>query len=229
VTETTEVAYHEAGHAAALYALGFDLGDASVVPSDDHLGRMGTPIEEAVAERLDMLEYLGDDGQVFIVRQIAVAFAGVKAEEILTSREYDPRSPNLQTWLPGSDLYRLNMWLPMAAGPEEQTLVYNQAWDEAEHVLRENWEAVGTVAEALLEYKELDAAAVRSILEKAGCARDDAPIRRVYLEVQGDKLRERRQELRTEGDPENEMESLQEEIARINNELETMRREEKES
>jgi hypothetical protein len=226
VTQRTEIAYHEAGHAVALHALGFDLGDASIVASEDHLGRVGTPIEEAVAERLDMLEYLGDDGQLFMVRQIAVAFAGVKAEEILTGREQDPRSANMQTWLPGSDWSRLNIWLPMAAGSEELSLVYDQAWDEAERVLRENWGAVRALAEALLDRQELTAAAVRSVLEEAGCARDEAPIRRVVLEVQGDKLRERRVTLMTEGDPENELEGLQERIARTDTELETLRQEE---
>jgi hypothetical protein len=64
--------------------------------------------------------------------------------------------------------------------------------------------------------------ATRSILEEAGCARDDAPIRRVYLEVQGDLLRERRSELRTEGDTENEMEGLQARLASIDAELEEL-------
>ena len=39
MTERTETAYHEAGHAVALYALGFDLGDATIVASEDNLGR----------------------------------------------------------------------------------------------------------------------------------------------------------------------------------------------
>jgi hypothetical protein len=29
---------------------------------------MGTPIDEAVADSLDLLEYLGDDGQMFVTR-----------------------------------------------------------------------------------------------------------------------------------------------------------------
>lgn len=226
MTERTETAYHEAGHAAALYALGLDLGDTSIVPSEDAHGRMGTPIDEALDDRQDMLEYLGEDGQMFMVRQIAVAFAGVIAVEILTGREHDPQSADTQTQLPGSDWYRLNKWLPMAAGPGEMSEVYNQAWDEAERVLRENWDAVRAVAEALLERQELSAADVRSILEEAGCTRDDAPIRRVYLEVKGDKLRERRSELRTQGDPKNEMEGLQERIASVDDELEILRQEE---
>lgn len=226
MTDRTETACHEAGHATALYALGFDLGDASTVADEDHLGRVATPLGEALFDRLDMLEYLGEDGQTFMVRQIAIAFSGVKAVEILTRRELDPNSPDMDTRLPGSDFYRLNTWLPMAAGPQDQSIVYNQAWDEAEHVLRENWDAVRAVAEALLDREGLSAEATRSILEEAGCARDDAPIRRVYLEVQGDILREQRSELRTEGDPENEMEGLQARLASIDAELEALRSDE---
>jgi hypothetical protein len=150
VTDRMETAYHEAGHATALHALGFDLGDASIVAAEGHLGRVATPLDEALIDRLDMLEYLGEDGQTFMVRQIAVAFSGVKAVEILTGRGLDPKSPDMDTRLPGSDFYSLNTWLPMAAGPEDPSIVYNQAWDEAERVLRENWDAVRAVADALL-------------------------------------------------------------------------------
>jgi hypothetical protein len=230
VTERTETAFHEAGHEAALYALGFDLGEASIVASEEHLGLMGTPIDQDLVDRLAVMRDLGEDRQKFFVRQIAVAFAGVKAEEILTGREHDPRSSDTQTWLPGSDWYRLQLWLPLAAeDPDEQPEVCDQAWDEAERVLRENWDAVRALAEALLEHEELDAAAVRSVLEETGCARDEAPIRRVFLEVEGERLRERRSKLMSEGDPENELEALQERIASMGNELDLLRPEEKES
>jgi hypothetical protein len=51
----------------------------------------------------------------------------------------------------------------------------------------------------------------------------------VVLEVQGDKLRERLHKLMSEGDPENEMEGLQERLASTKNEWELLRQEEKES
>jgi hypothetical protein len=227
VTERTETAYHEAGHAATLYALGFDLGDASIVAGEDHLGRMGTPIDEDLVDRLAVMRDLAEDREKFIVRQIAVAFAGVRAVEILTGREHDPQSSDMQKWIPGSDSSRLKVWLPLAEeDPVEQPLFYDQAWDEAKLVLRENWDAVRALAQALLEHEELDAADVRSILEEAGCTRDDAPVRRVYLEVMGEKLREQRSELRTQGDPENEMEGLQEMIASMDDELKALRQEE---
>lgn len=224
--ERVETAYHEAGHAAALYALGFDLGGASIVPEGDHLGRLGTPRAEAVAERQDMLEYLGEDGETYMMRQIVVAFSGVRAVEVLTGQDHDPRTSDVQFWLPGSDFDRLNTWLPMLAAPKDYPLVYDQAWAEAERVLRENWSAVVAAAEALLERGELDAAILRSVLEGAGCARDDAPIRRVELVLEGDLLRERRLELMEKGDPDNEMESLQERILRTDGELRELRREE---
>ena len=120
---------------------------------------------------------------MFIVRQIDVALSGVKAVEILTGREHDPQSSDVQTWLPGSDYYRLNWLLPMVAeGTEEMSRVLTQEWKETENVLRENWDAVRALAEALLDRGKLDAAAVRSILEETGCARDEAPIRWVVLE-----------------------------------------------
>jgi len=75
VTERTETAYHEAGHAVALYALGFDLGDVSIVASEEHLGLIGIPIDKALADRLDMLKF-SEDGETFIVRRIAGVFAG---------------------------------------------------------------------------------------------------------------------------------------------------------
>ena len=133
----------------------------------------------------------------------------------------------MQIWLPGSDASRLKLWLPLAdEDPEEQPLFYDRAWNEAKRVLQENWGAVRALAEALLEHEELDAVAVRSVLEEAGCARDYAPVRRVFLEVEGERLREQRSKLRTQGDPENQMEGLQERIASTDNELDALRPEE---
>lgn len=226
MTEREETAYHEAGHAAAVYALGFDLGGVTIVSGEDYLGRLSTPRAEAVAERQDMLEYLGEDGETYMMRQIMVAFSGVKAIEMLTGQEHDPRASDVQFWWPGSDWNRLNTWLPMLAAPEDQPKVYDEAWDETERVLRENWHAVEAVAQALLDREELDAEALRSILEEAGCARDDAPIRRVVLEIEGDLLRERRFELRDGGDSEDEMEELEKRIADTDRELDELRGEE---
>ncbi len=223
IDERVETAYHEAGHAVALYSLGFDLGDASIVAEGVSLGRVGTPMEEAVAERLDVLEYLGEDGETFAVRQIMVAFSGVKAVEVLTKREHDPRASDVQFSLPGSDWSRLNLWMPMVAGPDEHSEVYDRAWREAERVLRQNWEAVRAVADALLERGGLDVATLRAALSEAGCDRDEAPIRRVALEIEGDMLRERRFELMEEGDPNNEMEEVQERIERGDRELRQLR------
>jgi hypothetical protein len=146
---------------------------------------MGTPMDENLVDRLAVMRDLAEDREKFIVRQIA--FAGVRAVEIFTRREHDPWSSDTQAWLPDSDWSRLNLWLPLAAeDPEEQPLFYDQAWDEAKPLLRENWGAVRALVQALLEREELDAADVRSILEEAGCTRDDAPVRRVYLEVMGE-------------------------------------------
>jgi hypothetical protein len=39
-----ETAYHEAGHAVALYALGLDVGDASIAANEDSAGRVGMPV-----------------------------------------------------------------------------------------------------------------------------------------------------------------------------------------
>jgi len=220
--ERVETAYHEAGHAVALYALGFDLGGATIVSGRDHLGRVGTPTNEAVAERLDVLEYLGEDGETYLMRQIVLAFSGVKSVEILTGQDHDPRAGDVQFWLPGSDWHRLNTWLPMLAAPEDYPSVYDKTWDEAERVLRENWGAVSAVAAALLERGELDAATLRSTLREADCARDDAPIRRVVLIIEGDLLRERRMQLMVEGDPGNELEGVQERIERNGRELQEL-------
>jgi uncharacterized membrane protein len=48
----------------------------------------------------------------------------------------------------------------------------------------------------------------------------------VHLEINEDKLHERLHELRAEGDPDNEMQSLRERLASLGDELEALRREE---
>ncbi len=226
MTEREETAYHEAGHAVALYALGFDLGGASIVADGDHLGRVVTPMDEAVAQRLDVLEYLGEDGETYMERQIMAALSGVKAVEILTGREHNPQASDVQFWLPGSDWNRLNRWLPMLAAPKDYPKVYGEAWTEAERVLRDNWQAVVAVAQALLERGELDAAALRTTLERAGCARDEVTVSWVTLTINRDVLMERLMRLEEEGDPDNEMEAVLERIERGDRELRRLRGEE---
>lgn len=188
---TVDTAYHEAGHAVALYTLGFDVGDVSIAADQDSVGRVDTPVPDVLADRLDILEYMGEDGKEFMRRQIIVVLSGVKAIEVLTGRVRDIDLDTL-TESPGTDYSRLNLWLPMLAPPEGYQAVFDETQAGADRVLRENWNAVRAVAEALLEREEMDAAAVRSVLEDVGCVRDDAPIRRLLLNIEGDKLRERK-------------------------------------
>jgi len=233
-----ETAYHEAGHVVALYAQGFDLGDASIAANMDSVGRVATPLPKALSERLDVLEYMGNDGEEFAMRQIVVAFSGVKAIEILTGR-VSAINPDTEPELVGSDYWRLSIWLPMLGPPAGDRDIYNNTQDlynpssqahtdeaqaRTDRLLRENWNAVRSVAEALLEHGEMEAGAIRSVLEKAGCARDDAPIRRVFLEVEQDRLLEEDSEhihrvlyMQNEGRPEHEIEA---EISGLNQEYE---------
>lgn len=217
-----ETAYHEAGHAVALYRLGFDVESASIAPDGGSQGRVARGFPEVLLDRLDILEYSGEDGREFARRQIVGAFSGVKAIEILTNRTDTSYSLDTETLYQGSDWSQLNLWLPFVGRSEEYQTIYEQALDEADRVLRENWDTVMAVAEALLEREDLDAQALHTLFEKTGCSRSDAPIRRLLLGLEHDRLLERHGELSVEGDPKHESEGLEQRMLRIEEELEVL-------
>lgn len=218
-TERIETAYHEAGHVVAMHALGFDLGDTSITADQDSAGRIASPHPD---DRLfDVLEYMGEDGQEFMLRQVAVALSGVRAVELLSGRT-DEMSADTWTQLPGSDYSLLNQWLPRLGTTGEWDAIMQRAWEQVDRVLRGNWSAVRAVEETLLEREELDAATLRSLLEESGCSRDDAPIRRVVLDDKAERLRERRDELLKESEPKNEIVGVERELEQTVRELEEL-------
>lgn len=216
-----ETAYHEAGHAVAFYRLGLDVESASIAPEGDSLGRVARPLPETLVNRLDVLDY-SEDGREFARHMIVGAFSGVKVVEILTGCDYDPHSLDTRPMFPGSDWSELNLWLPLIGPPKEYERIYEQAWDEADRVLRESWDTVVAVAEALLERETLDEPALRTIFEYTDCSLVDARVRCLLLDLERDLFCERGTALVMEGGSEREIHDLEQKVQRIDEELERL-------
>jgi hypothetical protein len=71
-------------------------------------------------------------------------------------------------------------------------VVWKQAEREMESVLRENWSAVESVAERLLELETLSAEELKVILEAGSCERDQSAVARAFLDDEHERLVGRR-------------------------------------
>jgi ATP-dependent Zn protease len=141
-------AYHEAGHAVVAYVMGEAVNSVSIIEDEESLGRAITPFDE---ERL-----IDEEDHEYMKRLLVGCYAGVKADKVLTGEEPE---------LLGNDLSgAVELVIRLSATEEEQLVVSGRAADWAESLLRENWQKVRAVAEALLKHRELDAATVEQLL-----------------------------------------------------------------
>jgi hypothetical protein len=209
-------AYHEAGHAVVSWVVGLEMEGASIEPQGSSLGRVSFADMEAMEVYDEILH-----------RHLVSFYAGVKAVELYTGRPTDPDDPNMDPGYQGSDWDGVGDLTLRLAGPEksEQVAVKEQAEEEAQRILRENWRGVEVVAEALLRYRSLDSADLSRILEEANCLRGE-PAYEYEQNKLGDRLGElmhRHNALVEEGHQE-EAQHVAVEYAQVKAEMENLAR-----
>ena len=144
------VAYHEAGHAVVAHVLGIEVAYVSIVETEGSSGRSISPLPE------DFDPYA--EGAEEVMKSYLVAgAAGAASEELLTGELSSIR---------GNDLEGITKLLISLAGIGAQAQEEGQwALEKAKSTLRDNWESVQALAEALLEHRELDREQIRAVLD----------------------------------------------------------------
>lgn len=157
-------AYHEAGHAVVSWVVGLVMDGASIEPQESSLGRVSF-VELEHMELYDAVLY----------RHLVSSYAGVKAVESCTGRPTAPDDPNTDPRVEGSDWDAIVDLIRALTGPDEsaQVALQEQAGEEAQRILRENWPGVEAVAQALLRDRSLDNADLSRILGEANCPRGE--------------------------------------------------------
>jgi hypothetical protein len=210
-----QAAYHEAGHAVAGWVEGLKMEGASIEPQGDSLGRVNYNDVKFMEEYPETLR-----------RHLVSTFAGVEADKFYSGQPIDPDDPNTDADVPGSDWSTLLLLTAaLAPDPESQVVLQEQAQERAERLLRENWHAVGAVAEALLRHRTLECTDLYQILEGTGCPRGKPDI-----DYEGDQLNDRYwkswyryDELTKEGDEEG-AQRVYEEFVHLQSEIEELKR-----
>ena len=209
-------AYHEAGHAVVSWVVGLEMASASIEPHGSSLGRVSFA---------DM-----EDSEVYdeiMHRHLLSSYAGVKAVEIYTGQPTAPDDPNTDPRSRGSDWDAIMDLTLTLASPEEsaQVALQEQAEEEAERILRENWRGVEAVAQALLRGRSVDSKDLTRILSQANCPRS-APVYDYELNKLADRLWELKRQykaLNEEGRQE-EARRVAEEHARVESEMKGLAR-----
>ena len=171
-------AYHEAGHAVASWVVGLEMEGASIKPQGSSLGRVSFTDIEGIEIYDEILH-----------RHLVSSYAGVKAVELCTGRPTDPDDPNMDPRYKGSDWDGVMDLTLTLAGPEEsaQVALQEQAAEEAERILRENWRGVEAVAQTLLRGRSVDIKDLSRILSEANCLRGE-PVYEYELEQLANRL-----------------------------------------
>jgi len=146
-------AYHEAGHAVVAYALGVEVEGVPIVQDQGSSGHTTTP-------RPDNVVSSDEEARADLEKHLITGVAGAASEELLTEELSE---------LPGKDMAgvaKLLMDLEDAVGPVQADS--EEALDEAKSILRDNWDIVQALVEALLEHEELDREDVLAVLGKPG-------------------------------------------------------------
>jgi ATP-dependent Zn protease len=145
------VAYHEAGHAVAAYTLGIEVEGVSIMEDAGSLGRSTAPLPEN-------FDPSNEGADAILENHLVTGVAGAASEELLTGELSE---------LTGKDLAgvaELLMSLADTGAPVQAES--EEALDKAKSILRDNWGSVQALAEALLEYEELEREGVLAVLQK---------------------------------------------------------------
>jgi hypothetical protein len=209
-------AYHEAGHAVLSWVVGLEMDRASIEPQGSSLGRVSF-IDIEHMEAYDEVMH----------RYLVSSYAGVKAVELYTGRPTALDDPNTDARVEGSDWDSIIALTQTLAGHEEseQVALQEQAEEQAQRILRENWRGVEAVAEALLKHRTLDSAHLSRILKEANCPRGE-----LVYEYELMKLTNRKWELTSrynaliKEEQQDEAQRVGEELARVESEIKNLAR-----
>jgi hypothetical protein len=141
-----KIAYHEAGHAVAAVALGFDVEVASIVPDDDCiLGHVIVPVSD-------------DRDLEYWIRRATMLWCGPLAAQRHPGTFLDDDGG-------GDDHQSIAVYGDCAAigsGESDGFKVWTRA--RAMSILNANWSAVAAVALALLEHDTLTGGEIRQLV-----------------------------------------------------------------
>jgi hypothetical protein len=149
-------AYHETGHAVAAFALRRPVNGVSIVPDTKSNGRLvNYKLPDTFrpdANNDTRTRWLVEgDVMIFLAGGIFRRRFGGTGRHSATART----CVSLLTW-PGTSAATWRRAAPTSPGCARTKLLLNQPW---------NWRAVGDLARALLEHKELSGRAVRRIYQ----------------------------------------------------------------
>lgn len=138
------VAHHEAGHAVAAEALGFDVGLVSI-EEDAGEGTLGRAFHSELAIPADTPD---SEWRVVVGHYVQVCLAGLAAECILDADGWVPESASSDV----EEALEYVTGLKGEAASEADLAPYRQAVDD---LLRRRWHAVRVLAEKLLKLGHL--------------------------------------------------------------------------
>jgi hypothetical protein len=152
----TEVAYHEAGHAAVRIYMELPFDRVSIISEGNSAGRIEHPV---VTDPLGWEELLPDEIDLLIDRHVASIFAGPLAQERL-SGNYDADGAN-------SDHKDMIDFISRRCHSDDEMEAYF-AWMQirTRNIVNMCWLQIDAIAQALLEEKELSADEVLEIARR---------------------------------------------------------------
>ena len=152
-SSTEKTVYHEAGHAVVALAQGVEVRRVSISGRCCEYGKEGQPVNEYAAIPSDRRRLLKA-----VQQSIVLAYAGLAAEAVFTGQ--DPRKSEGTSF----DENLIGVWASSMfdTDDEESTWAFiEKCWRGAKRILRRDWQAMESLAVALLEQQdELDGPAV---------------------------------------------------------------------
>jgi ATP-dependent Zn protease len=147
-------AYHEAGHAVMAQLCGQRITEVEIVGDDDHLGTVRSlRFPEDPSPEAD--PHLPTAP---VERRLLCTAAGMVAEAMVSGRrDWDESSEDLDA--------AVRLAMKVVDDCDRVIPFLELVRDHTEELLRRNWPAVSTLAEALMEHRRLTGEQVRRLLE----------------------------------------------------------------
>lgn len=161
--ESARIAYHEAGHACAVWRIGATLERVVINPPDRQGRSLGS------GGRVHHRGPAGVPHAEFIRRRLLMLYAGPEAQ-----RQHDPASDVLRGGA-GDYADAENLAAIGYASPETRAAVLRMAEREARSFVRAEWPCIDALAQALLRTPTLDGAAAIAVMRVAGAHRTARP------------------------------------------------------
>ena len=135
----------------AAHVLGVEVEGVSIMHYEGSTGHTITPLPEN-------FDSSDEEADAVLKKHLVTGVAGAASEELLTEELSELSGKDLE------GVAKLLMGLEDASGPVQADS--EEALDKAKSILRDNWDSVQALAEALLKHEELDREGVLAVLEK---------------------------------------------------------------